>query len=108
MSDPEALPEGESTPAPATTGVPCLFCSGPVPAPTRQNVEKLFCRDRCRAGYRDRAVRQAIAEALAAVDETQGELTRLGARLDGAKAMLERVTPKPRLHTPARNRNEST
>lgn len=92
---------------------PCHFCGGPVVAPRKKGLVKKFCRDKCRAAFRDRAIVQAVEAARAAITDCQdclgevaGEVERQQARLKGAWQLLDQAIPK-RLHSPAKNPSDT-
>lgn len=58
--------------------------------PQRGGSPKEFCCARHRAAFRDLQVQNAFVDAIAAIEDGQAEMARLLARMDGAKALLER------------------
>jgi uncharacterized coiled-coil protein SlyX len=101
MDDPVAPQNGEPDAEATAQHPPCRNCGGPVVPPKRRGLVKAFCKDRCRAAYRDKRIAAAIAEVALAVAETRqaidqvtGELDRLVARLDGAAQLLDQTRPK--------------
>ena len=88
----QGLPHEDAKPAEATPDDyqpdPCKFCGGPVKRPKRRGLIKLFCRDRCRAAFRDHAITDAVDNAEAVMVEVQDEQERLHARLEGALLRL--------------------
>lgn len=87
---------------------PCKYCGGPVTPPKRRGLVKDFCRDRCRAAYRDQRLAQAAQQAQQAVQECRAtiqagmvtvegvlaDIAQTEARLAGAAQLLERLTAK--------------
>lgn len=85
----------DGTQSEATARMPllCLFCNAVI-EPNKRGHIRLFCDARHRTAYRDQQIQAAITEAMAAVQEAEGEMARLSARLNGAHQLLERYQRK--------------
>ncbi len=70
----------------------CLLpACGIVVPPARRGGVRKFCSDRHRAAYRDLMIQLAVRETQAIVQEARDEMERLGARLAGAMAQLQKL-----------------
>lgn len=106
MADgPAATTPGDRPLEAEATPTLCLYCGAPI-EPAKRGGTRRFCNSRHRVAYRTAQIQAAITQALAAVDETSGELERLAARLEGARQLLQRF--QRQLPRPAHPDTEST